>query len=276
LWVKPKPKLITILTVVGFFIYFVIMNELIKVSSNEKGKQVVSARDLHIFLEVPTRFDVWIIRMFEYGFEAGKDYTEVTIKNDPNSKGGRSTLIDYALTLNTAKEIAMIQRTAKGKQAREYFIKCETELLALQVERKKEDPFWYMKRYNANNDKVPAGHFSMLAEVMVIVVEPLVVAGAKETMFDNLFIDISMGKLFCQWLRKHNLMPDKLPKYKHTTPKGRVVEANLYPFKLMGDFRTFLQNEWVLNSANKYFSERNPDLLPYLPKLIEKAKQKLK
>ena len=90
------------------------------INVNEKG--FVSARELHKVLEVKTRFDVWMPRMFEYGFIENRDYNKVTSKNGLNSKGGRSSLIEYLLTKDTAKEIAMIQRSPKGKQIREYLL----------------------------------------------------------------------------------------------------------------------------------------------------------
>jgi len=105
------------------------MTELIKITQNHKGTNIVSARELHSKLEVKTEFSKWSERMFEYGFVENKDYARVDVKNDDNSKGGRSTLIDYALTIDTSKEISMIQRTEKGKKFREYFIACEKQLL---------------------------------------------------------------------------------------------------------------------------------------------------
>lgn len=103
------------------------MNELIKITETH-GRKAVSARELYDFLEVNTKFSDWCNRMFEYGFDENKDYIVVMLKNENNSKGGRSTLIDYALTMDCAKEISMLQRSPKGKQAREYFIQCEKEL----------------------------------------------------------------------------------------------------------------------------------------------------
>jgi anti-repressor protein len=91
------------------------MKELIRIQE-VKGKKVVSARDLHLFLEIDTRFYDWCKRMFAYGFEENVDYSKVSIKNQQ---------VDYALTLDCAKEISMIQRTDKGKQARLYFIEME-------------------------------------------------------------------------------------------------------------------------------------------------------
>jgi phage anti-repressor protein len=102
------------------------MQELIKVTANEQGSQVVSARELHKFLEVKTEFAKWCKRMFEYGFEENKDYILV-VKNDERVWGGNNKT-DFALTLDTAKEISMVQRTDKGKQARLYFIECEKVL----------------------------------------------------------------------------------------------------------------------------------------------------
>ena len=100
------------------------MNELIKITEYN-GNQAVSARDLHKFLEVETRFDIWCNRMFDYGFTENVDYQHL-YKNVQFPNGAtRQVLDDYALTLDCAKEISMIQRSKKGKEAREYFIECE-------------------------------------------------------------------------------------------------------------------------------------------------------
>jgi anti-repressor protein len=103
------------------------MNELIKIEENN-GIRVVSARELYTYLEVNTEFPKWCVRMFDYGFEQDKDYSIVVVKNDGNSKGGRNTLIDYALTTDCAKEISMLQRTEKGSKARKYFIEVEKQV----------------------------------------------------------------------------------------------------------------------------------------------------
>jgi phage anti-repressor protein len=99
------------------------MNELIKVQKNDDGRQVVSARELHDFLEVGSRFNDWFNNMLKYGFEENIDYTSFT-KNLVS--GGKTK--EYALTLDMAKELSMIQRSDKGKQARKYFIDCEKKL----------------------------------------------------------------------------------------------------------------------------------------------------
>ena len=97
--------------------------ELIKVN---RENNTVSARELHEFLEIGTRFDKWFIRMISYGFEENSDFRLVGQKRPTNNpKNPITTYIDYEITIDMAKEISMIQRTEKGKQARQYFIQCE-------------------------------------------------------------------------------------------------------------------------------------------------------
>lgn len=98
------------------------MNELIKVNY-DNDTPTVSARDLHEFLEVGTRFNDWFPRMCEYGFEAGKDYYSF-LSNRADGLPGKPR-DDAALTVPMAKEICMIQRSEKGKIARQYFLKLE-------------------------------------------------------------------------------------------------------------------------------------------------------
>jgi anti-repressor protein len=98
------------------------MKDLIKITE-ENGSQAVSARELHRALEVKTDFTNWCKRMFEYGFDENKDYI-ILAKNGEN-KVSKIKPIDYALTIDTAKEISMLQPSDKGKQARQYFIEVE-------------------------------------------------------------------------------------------------------------------------------------------------------
>lgn len=103
------------------------MRELIKITENA-GNNAVSARDLHQWLETEDHFTQWAKRMFEYGFSEGTDYQAVhEFVAAKNGFGGKNK-IDYVLTLDAAKEISMIQRTEKGKEARQYFIEVEKRL----------------------------------------------------------------------------------------------------------------------------------------------------
>ena len=98
--------------------------ELIKIYEGN----LIDARELHQFMEVKTPFNDWIRRMLEYGFEEGEEFYANLRKT--SSKGGRPQK-NFFLTLAAAKEIAMLQRTEKGKEARKYFIKCEQTLREL-------------------------------------------------------------------------------------------------------------------------------------------------
>jgi len=83
--------------------------------------QTMNARELHEFLEVETRFNDWIReRVEQFGFSENQDFVSFT----ENSVKGRPR-IEYHLTLDMAKELSMVERNDKGKQARQYFIECE-------------------------------------------------------------------------------------------------------------------------------------------------------
>ena len=102
--------------------------ELIKIIERE-GRQLVSGRKLHEFLEIKTKYKDWFPRMVEYGFEEEIDFIKVAQKRATNNlKNPVTTVIDHAISIDMAKEISMIQRTEKGKIARQYFINCEKKL----------------------------------------------------------------------------------------------------------------------------------------------------
>ncbi len=102
------------------------MDTLIKIIE-QGNKQVVNAKELHQFLNIDTKFTMWIERRIEdYGFIENEDF-EVFLKNGKNSKGGRPSK-EYAITLDMAKELSMVERNEKGRQARRYFIECEKRL----------------------------------------------------------------------------------------------------------------------------------------------------
>ena len=100
------------------------MNELIKVNY-ENDRPTVLARELHDFLEVKTAFKDWFPRMCEYGFSEGIDYCSF-LSNRSDGLPGKPKQ-DAQLTIEMAKEICMLQRNERGKQARQYFIQLEKD-----------------------------------------------------------------------------------------------------------------------------------------------------
>lgn len=91
---------------------------------NGETVQTVNARDLHAFLEVGKDFSTWIKdRISQYGFEENQDYVVFTDSGE-NSSGGRPAK-EYHISLDMAKELSMVERNDRGKEARQYFIECE-------------------------------------------------------------------------------------------------------------------------------------------------------
>lgn len=97
------------------------MNELIQINY-DSDRPTVSARELHQFLEVATAYKDWFPRMCEYGFTEGQDFCSFLSE----STGGRPAQ-DAQLTIEMAKELCMLQRNEKGRQARQYFIQLEKD-----------------------------------------------------------------------------------------------------------------------------------------------------
>ncbi|MDR3133266.1 MAG: antA/AntB antirepressor family protein [Prevotellaceae bacterium] len=102
--------------------------------SEHNGKKAVSARLLHAFLENKKQFSDWIKhRIQKYDLVENVDYQSVSLIGET---GGRS--IEYALSIDCAKELAMVEGNAKGKQARQYFIACEQKLKEIAPQSYKE------------------------------------------------------------------------------------------------------------------------------------------
>jgi len=103
--------------------------------------QTVNARELHKFLEIGRQFADWIKdRIQQYDFQENQDYVLVSQNNEIKKQGGDRRSIDYHLSLDMAKELCMVERNDKGKQARAYFIECERKLKTLTPQIDFSDP----------------------------------------------------------------------------------------------------------------------------------------
>lgn len=106
------------------------MDELIPIIDNGENK-AVDARTFHEFLQVGKDFSTWIKdRIEKYGFSEGVDYEVLPEIGEADFKG--LTKKDYIISLDMAKELAMVEKNDKGKQARKYFIEIEKKAVALQ------------------------------------------------------------------------------------------------------------------------------------------------
>ena len=84
--------------------------------------------------------------------------------------------------------------------------------------------------------------------------------------------DIALGRLFCKWLRdKAGIDTNSLPTYTHVFEDGRRVQAKAYPDSLLGAFRKHFREDWFPLRAEEYFRTRDPDGLPYLPRVLPPA-----
>ena len=107
------------------------MNELIKLQPqtiNGNAVETVSARELHTFLEVGRDFSTWIKdRISKYEFVENTDYIMLPKTGELENKGLQGK-IEYFVTLDMAKQLAMVENNEKGMQVRKYFIECEEKL----------------------------------------------------------------------------------------------------------------------------------------------------
>lgn len=179
------------------------MNNLINITLNENHEPVVSGRQLHETLGVKTRYDNWFNRMTEYGFTENQDYLVTSIFGH-NSSGGKQSKVDHIIKLDMAKEIAMIQRTDKGKEVRTYFI---------QVEKDFNSPEKIMARALLMADKkvhkleaqIEADRPKVLFADAVSASKSSCLIGELAKILKQNGIDIGQNKLF-QWLRSNGYL----------------------------------------------------------------------
>lgn len=126
------------------------VNQIITLNLLENPDHPVNARDLHGFLEVQTPFSMWIQRRIEeYGFTQDIDFVVFNnFVNDATAFGGKRKVIDYHITLDIAKELSMVERNEKGKEARRYFIECERKLRKQQTPQPRQLPYTPEERAN--------------------------------------------------------------------------------------------------------------------------------
>jgi hypothetical protein len=126
---------------------------------------------------------------------------------------------------------------------------------------------YHLRRYIANHQNVPVGHFSILTEMTQLLIAPMEIMGYR--LPEHLLPDISDGRLFCRWLRDtYGIDTDAMPTYQHVYEDGRRVPAKAYPEKLLPDFSSPLREEWLPHRAEEYFRRRDGEALQFLPKLF--------
>ncbi|MDA5538003.1 phage antirepressor KilAC domain-containing protein [Streptococcus thermophilus] len=179
------------------------MNELINVTLNENQEPVVSARQLHKSLEVKTRFSQWVEQNFKM-FKENEDFSSVVTTTQQNQYGGTKELQDYAVTIRMAEHLAMMSKTSKGHDVREYFI---------QVEKDFNSPEKIMarallmadKKINKLEAQIEADRPKVLFADAVSASKSSCLIGELAKILKQNGINIGQNKLF-QWLRSNGYL----------------------------------------------------------------------
>ncbi len=175
------------------------MNNLITVNY-DSDRPTVSARELHGFLEVETRYNDWFHRMCEYGFCEGNDFYSFLSKT---SEGGRPRQ-DHQLTIEMAKEICMLQRNEKGKQARQYFIQLETMWNSPEMIMKRALEF-ANKQVSELETKIEADKPKVLFADAVAASQTSILIGELAKILRQNGVEIGQNRLFA-WLRDNGYL----------------------------------------------------------------------
>ena len=206
-------------------------NELISINY-DKEQPTVLGRDLHEALEVKTEYKDWFPRMCEYGFEEGKDYSSF-LSDRSDGKAGKPRT-NHQLTIPMAKEICMLQRSDKGKEFRQYFIKVEEQwntpeavmARALQYAQKRLDAVIHSNRLleqqiEQDKPKVVFADAVSTAKTSILI-------GDLAKLIKQNGIDIGQKRLF-EWLRTNGyLIKNGSSK---NMPLQRYMEQGLFEVK---------------------------------------------
>ena len=211
------------------------MNELLKVNY-DNDRITLSARELHEFLEVKTSFKDWFLRMCEYGFNESQDFNP--LKNEQvRLEGNRQvkrTVQDYEITLDMAKEIAMIQRSDKGKEVRQYFLELERRWnspeavmnRALEYSRKQVKALMEEKQglIEENKELKPKALF---ADAVSASNESILIGQLAKLIRQNGY-EIGQNRLF-EWMRENEYLIKKGERYNQPTQKS--MDLGLFEVK---------------------------------------------
>ena len=212
-------------------------NAIAPIFDNENGEVKISGRQLHMFLEVQTPYKDWFPRMCEYGFTEGVDFNPHKIER-VQTEGAREVkreITDHLMTLSMAKELAMLQRTDKGKEARRYFIRIEEEW---------NSPEKVMARALLFSKKMLDGVQAQLAEATeqierdrpkvlfadsVSASHTTILVGELAKIIKQNGVDMGQNRLF-QWMRENGYLIGRQGT-DYNMPTQRAMEMGLFTIK---------------------------------------------
>ena len=228
------------------------MEEIIKITEKD-GKRAVNARELHQFLESKQDFSNWIkSRIEKYGFVENQDYC--SFNKIIEREVGATKRIEYALSVDMAKELSMVENNEKGRLARKYFIECEkiardAVLASYQI----EDPIkraerWIEEQKEKNALEAKNKELKPKAQYFDALVERSLLTGFRDTAKE-------LGLKQNEFIR---ILIDN--GYVYKTPKGEIRPIAKYANDLfeLKDFKS-LHNEhagvrtWITVKGKKVF-----------------------
>lgn len=208
-------------------------NAIAPIFDNENGEVRISGRQLHMFLEVQTPYAKWFDRMTEYGFTEGTDFW-TNLSKTSSELGGRPAT-DHLMTLSMAKELAMLQRTEKGKEARRYFIRIEEEW---------NTPERVMARALRFSERILSDTKALLADAQeqierdrpkvlfadsVSASHTTILIGELAKIIKQNGVDMGQNRLF-QWMRENGYLVSRQGS-DYNMPTQRAMELGLFTIK---------------------------------------------
>jgi anti-repressor protein len=222
-----------------------------------EGVQAVNARDLHAFLEVGKVFGAWITeRIDQYGFVVGRDF-EVFSETGNNPLGGRPA-IEYALTLDMAKELAMVERNDQGKRARLYFIECERRAKSAAATLDLRDPKTLLRLLTQTAETAATLQSTVQEQIpKVLFFEAVAASGGAQGIGEVAkVLGTGRTRLFAFLRECGVLMEDNMPRQRHIEEGHLLVRQRVYTdangeshtysrVLVTGKGITYLQRRWT-------------------------------
>lgn len=198
------------------------ISQMFNIQEKDNGEIAISGRELYEALEIKTQYTKWFERMTEYGYQENIDYIAISQKR-LTAQGNVTTYIDHALTIDTAKEIAMIQRNEIGKSVRQHFIRIEDawnspEMIverALQIQTNKVEKL--EAQVEENKPKV-------LFADSVVGSQSSILVGELAKLLKQNGVNIGQNRLF-EWMRENGyLIKQKGENYNLPTQRSADLE----------------------------------------------------
>lgn len=198
------------------------ISQMFNIQEKDNGEIAISGRELYEALEIKTQYTKWFERMTEYGYKENIDYIAISQKR-LTAQGNVTTYIDHALTIDTAKEIAMIQRNEIGRSVRQHFIRIEDawnspEMIverALQIQTNKVEKL--EAQVEENKPKV-------LFADSVVGSQSSILVGELAKLLKQNGVNIGQNRLF-EWMRENGyLIKQKGENYNLPTQRSADLE----------------------------------------------------